>query len=156
MTFAIPPDARPRRASSPKLHSNQYFACSLSIRRFAKVPQWGAMSQIEHLEFAGTGWRRPALSWACRTMRCPMDRFFRTCAVVAASVLLSATAPAVAAEQAPVATDVSANGSALKHHRASPIRHVRHVTAAAPLQRNLGCSGEWCGRQVVLFIGVGF
>lgn len=85
-----------------------------------------------------------------------MDRFFRTCAVVAASVLLSATAPAVAAEQAPVATDVSANGSALKHHRASPIRHVRHVTAAAPLQRNLGCSGEWCGRQVVLFIGVGF
>ena len=85
-----------------------------------------------------------------------MDRFFRTCAVIAATIMLSATAPAFAAEQATVATDVSANGSAAKHRRVAPIRQVRHVAAVTPLQRGLGCSGEWCGRQFVLFIGVGF
>jgi hypothetical protein len=85
-----------------------------------------------------------------------MDRFFRTCAVIAATVMLSAMAPAVAAEQAPLAPHVSAKGPALKHHRTAPIRQVRHVATAVPLQRNLGCSGEWCGRQIVLFIGVGF
>jgi hypothetical protein len=36
------------------------------------------------------------------------------------------------------------------------IRHVRHVAAVTPLQRNLGCSGEWCGRQFVLIVGIGF
>ena len=73
-------------------------------------------------------------------------------AVAAATIMLSATVPAFAAEQA-VATDVSAKSSAAKHRRLASFRHVAAVT---PLQRNLGCSGEWCGRQFVLIVGIGF
>jgi hypothetical protein len=76
-------------------------------------------------------------------------------AVAAATILLSATVPAVAAEQT-AATDVSAKSSAAKHRRMASVRHVRHVVSAKPTQRQLGCSGEWCGRQFVLMIGIGF
>jgi hypothetical protein len=76
-------------------------------------------------------------------------------AVAAATVMLSATVPAFAAEET-VATDVSAKSSAAKHRRVASVRHVRHVASITPMQRQLGCSGEWCGRQFVLMIGIGF
>jgi hypothetical protein len=85
-----------------------------------------------------------------------MNKLSRAFAAIAATtVMLSATVPAFAAEEA-VATDVSAKSSAAKHRRMASIRHVRHVAAVTPLQRNLGCSGDWCGRQFVLMIGIGF
>jgi hypothetical protein len=76
-------------------------------------------------------------------------------AVVVATIMLSDTVPAFAAEET-VATDISAKSSAGMHRRMASVRHVRHVAAVTPLQRNLGCSGEWCGRQFVLMIGIGF
>jgi hypothetical protein len=85
-----------------------------------------------------------------------MNKLSRAFAAVAATtIIFSATVPAFAAEQA-VATDVSAKSSAAKHRRLTSLRHVRHVAAVTPQQRNLGCSGEWCGRQFVLMIGIGF
>jgi hypothetical protein len=68
---------------------------------------------------------------------------------------LSAAIPATAAEQT-VATDVSAKASPIKHRRMASVRHVRRLADVAPLQRQLGCSGEWCGRQFVLIVGIGF
>jgi hypothetical protein len=86
-----------------------------------------------------------------------MNRLSRTFAAVAATtMLLSVTVPALAAEDTTVATDVSAKASPIKHRRMTSIRPVRHVASVTPLQRNLGCSGEWCGRQFVLMIGIGF
>jgi hypothetical protein len=86
-----------------------------------------------------------------------MNGFFRAFAVLAATtMMLSATVPALAAEGTAMATGVSAKASPIKHRRMASVRHVRHVAAATPLQRNLGCSGEWCGRQFVLMIGIGF
>jgi hypothetical protein len=85
-----------------------------------------------------------------------MNRLSHTfAAVAAATMMLSATVPAIAAEEA-IATDVSAKSSPIKHRRMTSVRHVRHVAAVTPLQRNLGCSGEWCGRQFVLMIGIGY
>ena len=86
-----------------------------------------------------------------------MNSFSRAFAAVAATtIMLSATVPALAAEDTIVATDVSAKASPVKHRRMASIRHVRHVAAVTPLQRNLGCNGEWCGRQFVLMIGIGY
>ena len=80
-----------------------------------------------------------------------MNRFSRAFAAVAATaMMLSATIPAVAADEI-VATDVSAKASPIKHRRMASVRHV-----VTPLQRQLGCSGEWCGRQFVLMVGIGF
>jgi len=76
-------------------------------------------------------------------------------AVAATTIMLSATIPATAAEET-VATDVSAKASPIKHRRMASVRHVRRLADVTPLQRQLGCSGEWCGRQFVLIIGIGF
>lgn len=85
-----------------------------------------------------------------------MNRLTRAFAAVAATtIVLSATVPAFAADET-VATDVSAKSSAAKHRRVAHVRHVHRVAAVTSLQRNLGCSGEWCGRQFVLMIGIGF
>ncbi len=85
-----------------------------------------------------------------------MNNLSRPFAIVAAATLmLSAAVPAFAAEEG-IATDLSAKSSAAKHRRVTSVRHIRHVATATPLQRNLGCSGEWCGRQFVLMIGIGF
>ena len=85
-----------------------------------------------------------------------MNRFSRALAAVAATtMMLSATGPAFAADEA-VATDLSAKSSAAKHRRMTSVRHVRHVASVTPMQRQLGCSGEWCGRQFVLIVGIGF
>jgi hypothetical protein len=85
-----------------------------------------------------------------------MNSLSRTFAAIAATtVMVSATVPAIAAEET-LATDVSAKASPHRHHRIASIRHVRYVADVTPLQRNLGCSGEWCGRQFVLMIGIGF
>ena len=86
-----------------------------------------------------------------------MNRISRTFAAVAATtIMLSAAVPAVAADDMNVATDVSAKASPVKHRRMTSARYIRHVATVTPLQRNLGCSGEWCGRQFVLMIGIGF
>jgi len=86
-----------------------------------------------------------------------MNKLSRAFAAVAATALMwSATVPALAAEDTTVATDVSAKASPIKHRRMTSARHIRHVAAVTPLQRDRGCSGEWCGRQFVLMIGIGF
>lgn len=83
-----------------------------------------------------------------------MNRFSRALAAVAATtMMLSATVPAFAAEEI---VDLAAKSSAAKHRRMTSVRHVRHVASVTPMQRQLGCSGEWCGRQFVLIIGIGF
>ena len=85
-----------------------------------------------------------------------MNKLSRALAAAAATtIMLSATIPATAAEET-VATDVSAKASPIKHRRMASVRHVRRLADVTPLQRQLGCSGEWCGRQFVLIIGIGF
>ena len=88
-----------------------------------------------------------------------MGSFSRTkssiAAVAATALMLSGMAPATA-EPVNAATDISAKSSPVKHRHMTHVRHVGHVAAVTPLQRNLGCSGEWCGRQFVLIVGIGF
>jgi hypothetical protein len=85
-----------------------------------------------------------------------MNKLSRAFAALAAvTVMLSAAVPAFAAEET-IATDVSAKSSAAKHRRMASVRHVRHLAAVTPMQRQLGCTGDWCGRQFVLMIGIGF
>jgi len=85
-----------------------------------------------------------------------MNKLSRALAAVAATtIMLSAVIPATAAEET-VATDVSAKASPIKHRRMASVRHVRRLADVTPLQRQLGCSGEWCGRQFVLIVGIGF
>jgi hypothetical protein len=85
-----------------------------------------------------------------------MNKFSRAFAAVAATtIMLSATVPALAAEET-AATDISAKSSAAKHRHMASVRHVRRVASVTPMQRQLDCSGEWCGRQFVLMIGIGF
>ena len=75
-------------------------------------------------------------------------------AVAAAALMLSGPMPAFAVEQGAAVTDVSAKASPTRHRHIAPIR--RHVASVTPLQRQLGCSGEWCGRQFVLIVGIDF
>ena len=84
-----------------------------------------------------------------------MNKLSRASAAVAAAVLmLSGPMPAFAVEQSAAATDVSAKASPIKHRRIASIR--RHVASVTPLQRELRCSGEWCGRQFVLIVGIAY
>ena len=84
-----------------------------------------------------------------------MNKLSRASAAVAAAMLmLSGPMPAFAAEQSAAVTDVSAKASPVKHRRIASIR--RHVAYVTPLQRELGCSGVWCGRQFVLIVGIGY
>lgn len=89
-----------------------------------------------------------------------MGSFTRTkplfAAVAATVLILSGIAPAAAIEPTAATTDILAKASLAKHRRMMSIRGVRHVAAGSPLQRNLDCSGEWCGRQFVLIVGIGF
>jgi hypothetical protein len=82
-----------------------------------------------------------------------MNRISCTFAALAATaIMLSTTIPAIAAEET-VATDVSAKSSPIKRRHIASTRQVPFVT---PLQHNLRCSGEWCGRQFVLIVGIGY
>jgi hypothetical protein len=89
-----------------------------------------------------------------------MDSFPRNLSLFAATAIaaavLSGPAPAFAAEDASVATDMSAKASAkhVKHHAPMRVSHcVRPIKSA---ESNLGCSGVWCGRQFVLMVGIGY
>jgi hypothetical protein len=80
----------------------------------------------------------------------------------AAIVTMLSTAPVLAAEMTvPGATAKSAS-HLTKHHHGSRVtriaaRYVRHEAAAAsPFRADLGCAGAWCGRQMVLMIGIGY
>jgi hypothetical protein len=84
-----------------------------------------------------------------------MNGFSRALAVVATATIMSSSTVSAIAAEATAATHVTATTSPIKHRRVAT-RDVRHVAAATPLQGNLGCSGEWCGRQFVLMIGIGF
>jgi hypothetical protein len=75
---------------------------------------------------------------------------------------LCATAPAVAAE-----SSVPASEAAMASAKSAPKLIKRHASRGARIASSHGrrsgvtsgrldCSGEWCGRQFVLMIGVGF
>jgi hypothetical protein len=91
-------------------------------------------------------------------------------ATAGVAVMLSTATPASAAETAvpavtaanPTVTVAKSSPHAIRHFASRRTRiaasryldsYVRRVSA---LHRDLGCSGEWCGRQFVLMVGVGF
>ncbi len=98
-------------------------------------------------------------------------------ATAGVAVMLSTATPASAAESAvptvtaadptitvanPTVTVAKTPRHVIKHFASRRTRiaasryldsYVRRVSA---LHRDLGCSGEWCGRQFVLMVGVGF
>jgi hypothetical protein len=91
-------------------------------------------------------------------------------ATAGVAVMLSMAAPALATEVA-VPTAIAANPTATaaktSHHvtkhfasrktRIAASRYLdQYVRRVSALHRDLGCSGEWCGRQVVLMVGIGF
>jgi hypothetical protein len=85
-------------------------------------------------------------------------------AATAFAGLLSVTAPAVAAENTAVTTVIAKSTTpVVKHHASRWIRtawyrhhHHRYASPVSPIATHLGCSGEWCGRQFVLMLGIGF
>jgi hypothetical protein len=89
-----------------------------------------------------------------------MVRFAATTGIAA---MLSAAAPAVAAESTVVAIEAAAKTapSVIKRHawretRITASRFDRRDRRIGPIRGNLDCSGAWCGRQFVLMIGVGY
>jgi hypothetical protein len=71
-------------------------------------------------------------------------------AIVAAAAVL-ASAPAGAAENA--ATDVSSKAASATRHVPSRIATPRYVRATPG---HFDCTGTWCGRHVVLMLGIGY
>jgi hypothetical protein len=80
----------------------------------------------------------------------------RVTAGVAVAATLAVATPAMSTEM-----NIS---SAFKKSATAPVRHHGSRYHAAlhrhhqvdRLASRLGCSGEWCGRQFVLMVGVGF
>jgi len=93
-----------------------------------------------------------------------MHSFPRNLALTAAAAItaamLSGLAPAFAAEETAVATDISANGwnkaPSVHIRRHGPTRISHYARPIKPVASNLGCSGVWCGRQFVLIVGIGY
>ena len=71
------------------------------------------------------------------------------------AAVLSMPIPVTAAE---ISTGPAASAPAtIKHHASRHARIARlHHHYVGPVASHLGCSGEWCGRQFVLMIGIGF
>jgi hypothetical protein len=94
--------------------------------------------------------------------RCgPMTSNFRLTSQLAAAIavagMLSMAAPAMATELAPGPVMSKKVASSPIRHHASRNRVALHRHHQVPtLASHLGCSGEWCGRQFVLMIGIGF
>jgi hypothetical protein len=92
---------------------------------------------------------------------CLILPFAATCGIAA---LLLTAAPAMAAESAVITRETAAKPapSTIKRHASK--RHASRLRFAAthyhgrvnPIRSDLGCSGEWCGRQFVLMIGIGY
>jgi hypothetical protein len=83
-------------------------------------------------------------------------------ATIGIAAALSAISPAGAAENTvtvseAVAVTAKTAPSAPKRH-ASPAGRIAisHYYRVGPNRSNMDCSGEWCGRQFVLMIGVGY
>ena len=72
------------------------------------------------------------------------------------AALLWVAAPALAAENAVIASGPAATAqtalSVIKRHAPRRAR----LAASCPIHSNLDCSGVWCGRQFVLMIGIGY
>jgi hypothetical protein len=85
-------------------------------------------------------------------------------AATAIAGLLSVTAPAVAAENTAVTAAIEKSTTpVVKRHASRWIRtawyrhhHHHYASRVSPIATHLGCSGEWCGRQYVLMLGIGF
>jgi hypothetical protein len=84
----------------------------------------------------------------------------RIAATAGIATMLSAAAPAGAAESAVIAREAAAGiaPSATKRHvlRESRIGASRRDRRVSQLRSNLDCSGTWCGRQFVLMVGIGY
>jgi hypothetical protein len=80
-------------------------------------------------------------------------------AMTGIAVLLSANAPATAAEYPVIRlTDGVARTTPARHRVPRKIRieashYDRHIS---PIHSDLDCTGVWCGRQFVLMIGIGY
>jgi hypothetical protein len=82
------------------------------------------------------------------------------------AAMLSAVAPAVAAEIKIPASQTAAPEAPdhIRQHVSRRVRiaashhdpHHHHDLRVSQIPGNLGCSGNWCGRQFVLMIGVGY
>jgi hypothetical protein len=74
------------------------------------------------------------------------------------AVMLSAAAPVMAADSAVTLSQATAKTapSTIKHAsrvRLAALHYHRHVNL---IRSDLGCSGVWCGRQLVLMIGIAY
>jgi hypothetical protein len=77
-------------------------------------------------------------------------------ATIGIAVALQAIAPAAAAENAVTVNEAVAVTAKIApstpKRRASPANR----NAISHYRSNVDCSGEWCGRQFVLMIGIGY
>jgi hypothetical protein len=95
-----------------------------------------------------------------------MTRFLRLmlpCAVtIGIGAALSAIAPAGAAENTVTVSEAAAvtakTAPSAPKRQASPASRIAisHHYRVGPNRGNMDCSGEWCGRQFVLIIGIGY
>lgn len=90
-------------------------------------------------------------------------RLMLSCAAtIGIAAALSAVAPAGAAENTVTVSEAVAltakTAPSAPKRRASPANRIAisHHYRVGPNRGNTGCSGEWCGRQFVLMIGVGY
>jgi hypothetical protein len=78
------------------------------------------------------------------------------------AVMLSTAVPAAAAEGPVAARETAAAASTvrpvIKHHAShrSHLAIVRYNRRISLIGARPVCSGDWCGRQFVLMIGIGF
>jgi hypothetical protein len=71
--------------------------------------------------------------------------------------MLSIAPPAVAADSTAVAAAIAKPApSPVRHHASRHTRIAAHHRQVTTLASHFGCSGEWCGRQFVLMLGIGF
>jgi hypothetical protein len=83
-------------------------------------------------------------------------------ATIGIAAALSAIVPAGAAENTFTVSEAVAVTAKIAHsapkRRASPASRIAisRYYRVGPNRANMDCSGEWCGRQFVLMIGIGY
>ena len=97
-----------------------------------------------------------------------MTRYSRVILQLAAAAAIVAVLPmasvAVAAENTAVDAAIAKTAmtkttpTKVRHHawRRTWVASHHHPRYVIPVASRLGCSGEWCGRQFVLMIGIGY
>jgi hypothetical protein len=83
-------------------------------------------------------------------------------ALTGIAAMLSMAAPAMATESTVTAVATAKTAPSVLHRHASRRTRIvasyydRDDSRVSPIRSKLDCSGDWCGRQFVLMIGIGY